>query len=83
MVVPLFLGMTAVHHAHHGMNASSAPAALLATTAHAAGYLFVTALVAALVFEKFGVALLRTAWFNIDRVWAGALIVTGVCTLAL
>jgi hypothetical protein len=40
-----------------------------------------TALVAALVFEKLGVALLRRAWFNIDRVWAGALIATGALTL--
>lgn len=43
------------------MSASSAPVAFLATGAHAAGYLLVTAAVAALVFEKFGVALLRRA----------------------
>jgi len=43
----------------------------------------VTALIAALVFEKFGVGLLRRAWFNIDRVWAVALIATGTLTLVL
>jgi hypothetical protein len=85
MVVPLFLGMTmtAGHHAHHGMAAASAPMAFLATGAHAAGYLLVTAVVAVLVFEKLGVGLLRRAWFNIDRIWAAALIVTGMLTLAL
>ena len=84
MVVPLFLGMsvTATHHAHHNMAYSTAPMVLLATGAHAAGYLLVTAVVAALVFEKFGVALLRRAWFNLDRIWAAALVATGSITLA-
>lgn len=85
MVVPLFLGMTmtATPHAHHGMSASSAPMAFLATAAHAAGYLLITALIAALVFEKFGVALLRRAWLNLDRIWAIALVTTGSLTLAI
>lgn len=84
MVVPLFLGMvTGNHHTHHGISVSSGPIALLATGAHAAGYLLVTAVVAALVFEKFGVALLRRAWFNLDRIWAVALVATGSLSLAL
>jgi hypothetical protein len=86
MVVPLFLGITvsAGRHAHHAMSAgTSAPIALLAAGAHAAGYLLVTALVAALVFEVFGVALLRRAWLNLDRIWAVALVATGGLTLAL
>jgi hypothetical protein len=85
MVVPLFLGLTmsAAGHAHHDIGASSASVAFLATGAHAAGYLLVTALVAALVFEKLGVALLRRAWFNLDRIWAVALLATGGLSLAL
>lgn len=85
MVVPLFLSMTmsSGHHAHHGMAATSTPLALLATGAHAAGYLLVTAVVAVLVFEKFGVGLLRRAWFNLDRIWAVTLIAAGGLSLAL
>jgi hypothetical protein len=85
MVVPFFLNLTRTTgpHAHHSVNAASAPTAFLATGAHAAGYLLVTAAVAALVFEKFGVALLRRAWFNIDRIWAIALVATGMLTLVL
>jgi hypothetical protein len=85
MVVPVFLGMSmdAGHHAHHGMAAASAPMAFLATGVHAAGYLLVTAVIAALVFEKFGVGLLRRAWFNLDRIWAVALAATGILTLAI
>jgi hypothetical protein len=56
MVVPLFLGMnmTAAQHGHQSLNTSSAPVTFLVTGVHAAGYLMVTALVAALVFEKLG-----------------------------
>lgn len=85
MAVPLYLSMTmsAGHHAHHAAASPSAAMAFLAAGAHAAGYLLVTAVVAALVFEKLGVGLLRRAWFNLDRVWAATLILTGGLTLAL
>jgi hypothetical protein len=39
--------------------------------------------VALLVFEKLGVGLLRRAWFNLDLIWASALVVTGALTLSL
>ena len=58
-------------------------AALLATGLHAAGYLAVTAFVAVLVFEKLGVGILRRAWFNLDLIWAAALVATGTLTLLL
>jgi hypothetical protein len=35
-------------------------------------------LVAWIVYRKLGLALLRTAWFNVDWLWAVALVVTGV-----
>ena len=86
MVVPVFVGMTMAgggEHVHHGMPVNDAGAALLATGLHAAGYLIVTAFVALLVFEKLGVGLLRRAWFNLDLIWASALVVTGALTLSL
>jgi len=85
-VVPVFVGMTMMsgsEHAHHMMRAASPWTALLATGLHAAGYLIVTAIVALLVFEKFGVGLLRRAWFNLDVFWASALVATGALTLSL
>jgi hypothetical protein len=87
MVVPVFVGLSVAgdtRHAHH-MPASSADVAiaLLATGVHAVGYLAVTALTAMLVFEKFGVGILRRAWINLDVIWAAALIATGILTLML
>lgn len=86
MVVPVIVGMTmagGTAHAHHHMPGDSAGAALFATGLHATGYLIVTAVVALLVFEKFGVGLLRRAWFNVDLIWAVALVVTGALTVSL
>lgn len=87
MVLPLVLGMAAHDaggHAHHapGM-AGGALAGLEATLIHGAGYLIVTALAAVVVFEKLGVGLLRKAWVNLDAIWAAALVVTAVMTVAL
>ena len=87
MVVPILLGGDASPaHAAHGHAAHAAGlgglgAALAATAIHAAGYLLVSALVAAIVYEKVGLRFLRTRWFNLDLLWALALIATGGLTL--
>jgi len=88
MVVPVFVGMSIAGggaHMHHmatatGMNAGTA---LFATALHAVSYLAVTAFIAVLVFEKLGVGILRRAWFNLDLIWAGALVATGAVTLMM
>jgi hypothetical protein len=86
MVVPVFLNMPAVgmegHYHLSGVAYGPGPkAALLATALHAFGYLLVTAVVALLVFDKLGLSLLRRAWFNLDLIWAVALIATGLLTV--
>ena len=91
MVVPVLLrsgsaqayGGTASHD-HAQMAAAQNPlAGLLATAVHTAGYLAMTGLVAWIVHQKVGLAVLRKAWFNLDLVWAAALIVTGVVTFLM
>ena len=88
MVVPVFVGMSMANegeHMHHGAGAAAtnASVALLATGLHAVSYLAVTAVVALLVFDKLGVGILRRAWFNLDSIWAIALVATGAATLLL
>jgi hypothetical protein len=56
---------------------------LMAVGVHTGGYFLTMALVAVLVYEKLGLALLRHAWFNLDWLWAVALVVVGGCTLML
>lgn len=87
MVVPVLLGgdaraaHAAAGHAAHGAAFTGLEGALLATAVHAVGYLVVSAVVAAVVYEKVGLTFLRTRWFNLDLVWAVALIATGGITL--
>jgi hypothetical protein len=88
MVVPVFVGMSMADgggHMHHMPAAAgtNAAAALLATGLHAVSYLTVTAFIAVLVFEKVGVGILRRAWFNLDLIWAGTLVATGLMTLVI
>jgi hypothetical protein len=55
---------------------------MLIVGVHSLGYLLVTTVVAFLVYRRFGLKLLRTAWFNIDLLWAVALIAAGLIALA-
>jgi hypothetical protein len=67
---------------HTGMTGGNGPwAGIAATLVHTLGYLSVTALIALLVYRKFGLSLLRKGWFNLDLVWATALIITGCVAL--
>jgi hypothetical protein len=91
MLVPFFLPspteQTVHHHEGHEMHAwafanFSAPSLLItAVVVHTLGYLIATALVAIVVYEILGVAILRRAWFNIDLVWMLALMITGLFIL--
>ncbi len=90
MVLPIVLhaasananAMPAGREHHMSMPASSgAWASIAATLIHTLGYLSVTAVIALLVYRKFGLSLLRKGWFNLDLVWAVALIVTGAVAL--
>jgi len=87
MVLPVLLGSSTVHAAgemaghSHASAATSPLAGLVATAVHTIGYLVVTGAIAWVVYRKLGLALLRTAWFNVDVAWAAALLVTGLVTL--
>ena len=74
----------AAHAAHSAQVASVMPpipaAGLAVALVHTAGYLLVTGLIAVVVYERLGLRLLGKAWFNVDRLWAGALIATALVT---
>lgn len=86
MVVPIFLRMSTSPYAsagHSHILSGKPSAAITATVLHAATYLLVTAAIALLVFEKLGIGMLRKAWFNLNFVWAAALMGTGIATLVM
>lgn len=95
MVLPLLVGRSdgasgsgmSGAHAMHIAQASVVPISgplatgLWATALHSAGYLMVTGLIAVVVYRKLGLRMLRTMWINLDLIWGGALVVTGVVAL--
>jgi len=87
MVLPVFLGMTAPAQGASchvpAAVATNAATAATATLVHGVGYLIVTAAAAWVVFTKVGVGILRKAWFNLDLIWAVALIATGILTVVI
>ena len=48
---------------------------------HVGAMVAVMGVVAVLVYERLGVAVLRKAWINLDGVWAGAFVLAGLLTL--
>jgi len=96
MALPFVLAATAAtsgvtSHGGHGAGEAhavamaglphGAAAGLLSTAAHTGGYLLVLVLTATLVYERFGLRLLRTAWINLDLIWSVALTGTAVLTV--
>ena len=97
MLVPVLLGWSQGHDAHHHMAhgghhtggltpqqiaGSLDPLRWLAAVGvHTAGHLLVAGLIALLVYEKLGLAMLQRAWFNLDLLWVIALMLSGVLIL--
>jgi len=87
MVLPLVLGVSAdvaaagSGHAHDVASSAAAWPLSVAVAVHTLTYLVVTALIAWVVYARVGVAILRTAWFNLDWLWACVLVITGTIVL--
>jgi hypothetical protein len=83
MPMPATLSAASHEHAHHVASASTNVAAMgaMAVAIHTMAYFVVMTFAAWVVYRKLGLSLLRTAWFNMDWVWAAALVVTGVVVL--
>lgn len=80
MLIPIFTGM---QHEGHGAHAGHAMSGGLAVAVlHTLAMFVVAGTVALIVYEVVGLTILRRAWFNVDRMWAVALISAGVITLA-
>ena len=87
MVLPLVLGgVTSAGHAHVAAASVMSIASIewtgvIPALVHTAGYLLVTGVIAVIVYERVGLRFLRTAWVNLDLIWAVALVVTGIATM--
>jgi hypothetical protein len=78
------LGAAGHEHAHHMAAAHTTVAAttgIMAVGVHSGAYLAVMTITAWAVYRRVGLNVLRTAWLNLDWIWAGALVATGVIVL--
>jgi len=89
MLIPVLMHRAPVTHvavsplAGHSDAPGMLVGGLAAVAVHTFSFLAVTALLATLVYEVFGLGLLRVAWVNLDALWAGALVVAGLVTLVM
>ena len=56
---------------------------VIAVGLHTLSHLLVAGLIAFVVYEKLGLSLLRRAWFNLDYLWAVALVAAGIMAALL
>jgi hypothetical protein len=89
MLLPV-LAVGAAAHAMPGMPSTAttgsplaALTGLAAAGVHTLAMFAVMGTCALLVFEFVGVNVLRRAWFNMDRLWAGVMVGAGALTIAL
>jgi hypothetical protein len=79
MVVPALMPLCLAA----GVEIGSGPLAVsvLAVAVHTAAMLAIAGVIAVLVYDLIGVDFLRRGWFNLDRIWTAALVVTGLVLL--
>ena len=89
MLLPVLATSAVAAHAGHLDHrlATDTPGAALSGLAaagvHTLAMFTVMAACAVLVYEFVGVNILRRAWFNMDRLWAGVMVGAGALTIAL
>jgi hypothetical protein len=89
MLVPIYLGLCraadldAGHAAAFTLMNADLAMALLVALVHTAAMVAAGGLMAWLVYRHLGLSFLSRSWFNLDAVWAGSLVLTGLASLAL
>ncbi len=92
MLVPVLLRLSPAEptqgtheHGAHATHAGWATvlADLTAVGLHTLAMFAVMGAVAVVVYEKLGLMILKRTWFNVDLLWAGALVIAGVVTLVV
>jgi hypothetical protein len=85
MLLPLLLTGPAPVTGGHAGHLAAAPigalTGLVAAGVHTVAMFATATVLAVVVYEVIGLGVLRRAWFNLDRLWAGVLVAAGLATL--
>jgi hypothetical protein len=71
------------HSVHLFLTNPAALADIAAVAVHTLAMFAVMAAIALVVYDRLGLMILKRTWFNVDLIWAGALVVTGGITLVV
>jgi hypothetical protein len=83
MVLPALMPLCVAASSTHAITVNATGWITLgAVTTHTGAMLAVTGLIAAVVYRWIGLAILRSAWVNLDLIWTAALVATGALLLA-
>jgi hypothetical protein len=88
MVAPVLIGAGAAGDAaaadhtkgETGIGTLTIPESALALVLHVGAMLAVMSVISLVVYDRFGVKILRSSWINTDALWASAFIMAGVVT---
>ncbi|XVQ13734.1 hypothetical protein ACQP1W_14705 [Spirillospora sp. CA-255316] len=80
MLLPVLTAVPSTGH-HHGFGTGDLSAGIFITGVHTLAMFATAGLIAVLVYDIVGLTILRKAWFNLDRLWAAALITAGALTI--
>jgi hypothetical protein len=89
ILVDLRANATGMHHHHMAAMATSAYTRLAPlqdaaiVLVHTGAMLLVMGTIAFAVYEWIGLKILRSAWINLDALWAGALIAAGALSFVI
>ncbi len=83
MLVPIYLGICgaepdAGHRAAAQLMAQSAGYALAVSVVHTAAMMVAAGAIAIAVYRWLDLTIINRSWFNLDRVWAGSLVLVGL-----
>jgi hypothetical protein len=85
MLFPILIGTrpSTTHQMAAFCGTSTIAQAIAVVLLHTGAMIAVTGAIAIVVYEWVGLAILRSAWINLDTIWAGALVAAGVLSLAI
>ena len=75
-------GQAMAHHMMPALGTTFTTGAMVVIV-HTSAMLLVMGSIAIVIYEKVGLAILRSAWINLDLIWAGALILAGLLSMLL
>lgn len=87
MLVPIYLGfcrterLDAGHQAAAALMTSNINSALAVSAVHTVAMMVSGAVIAAIIYFWLGLKFLSSTWFNLDRVWAGSLVLVGAVSI--